>query len=869
MQGCFVFAALEECLHSGNALAELEFVDTIARRAVIAVHDERTAKLIERMLSREFGGVDPEICFQAKRADDLDAGDLELLIDLPDPANLSAGSHPAWLRPIVIRAHELRDKAINAVESALRPVAPPSVAPPQPSRGWVICSDPEMHFGDTLRAIESKGAVVFGEDEVSFLHNLLDLYQHTRGGEALALSIVPTASLTTTQVVLAKRDLYRAEVLAMNLDGGEYTTKDPTFLDIACCNRILGDLAGELSALGPTDARNPATVVAGELESDPLCAAIDDLGHCLKRHRLLFLYSAECARRNPLAVHSRTGIRERVCKEDVRGWNQMLEHLDSEGHFLFEYSWAIENFAQEAIAAFGPGKGAPPTTASDDGSIVEVEGGGLPYWVIDEFSTHELERSSQLIFDACRAVTAADSRSRFAALVEMAIARARPEGHPRWYSSVVVCWECLELLDTLLAAAQRACVEVRRPPQPNASAGECATSPQPNPEMAEAEQKLASLYLLMLLAQAYYKILECTVSMADWCTALDLELNQSYLWVTKNLTNLLKNDSGLEKDFPEPFEPLFPDLYPSTIRDHEWEDMVGPEADRFLSTVQRYTLEHGIRDPDKGSAAWAFVEWFRPSIENAIKQAEAYNARMKRHMRAALGPAQNSEVAPAVEQPTKSSPVESVPPDGLASLLEDANDCLIALEALHRDFETKAGISDRMQGDGEDWCFADHRDESEYRSVRQRIESSRRDLDGRLSRVLTWGRNRGMDVFKDLEFLDETKVSAGVKAALCCGCVRDVRSIVSAMLIEVAKSQLAPAPRQSRDGGIDGKRSAEVSVEVGDPGEPCFVLGREKKPLTDGQRAVVTALMEARDEGLTKDPLERVRSSRPLRNSSF
>ncbi len=645
MQGCFVFAALEECLHSGNALAELKFVDTIVRRAVIAVHDERTATFIERMLSREFGGVDPEIRFEAKLANDLDAEDLELLIDLPDPANLSAGSHPAWLRPIAVRAHELRDKAINAVESALRPIAPPSVVPPEPSRGWVVCSDPEMHFGDTLRAIESKGAVVFGEDELSFLHNLLDLYQHTRGSEALALSTVPTALLTTTQVVLAKRDLYRAEVLAMNLDGGEYTTKDPTFLEIACCNRILSDLAGELSALGRADARSPATVAASVIVSDPLETAIDFLVHCIKRHRLLFLFSAECARRNPLAIHSKTGIRERVCKEDVLGWKQMLEHVDSEGQFLFDYSWAIENFAQEAIAAFGPGKGSPPTTASNDGSIVEVEGGGLPYWVVDEFTTHELERSSDLIFDACRAVTAADSRNRFASLVEMAIARAHPEGHPRWYSSVVVCWEYLELLDTLLAAAQRACVEVRRPPQPNTSAGESATSLHPNPEMAEAEQKLASLYLLMLLAQAYYKILECTVSMADWCTALDLELNQSYLWVTKNLANLLKNDSGLKKDFPEPFEPLFPDLYPSTIRDHEWEDMVGPEADRFLSTVQRYTLEHGIRDPDKGSAAWAFVEWFRPSIDNAIKQAEAYNARMKRHMKAALKP--STEAAPA------------------------------------------------------------------------------------------------------------------------------------------------------------------------------------------------------------------------------
>src|SRR5690606_23140233 len=109
-------------------------------------------------------------------------------------------------------------------------------------------------------------------------------------------------------------------------------------------------------------------------------------------------------------------------------------------------------------------------------------------------------------------------------------------------------------------------------------------------EMPVEDRRVSGLILLMLLAQAYYKMLESVISMASWCSALDVELNHSYLWVTSSLTNLLKNHEDL-KDFPVEFKPIFDDLYPSTVRDLDWEDMVAPEAERFLSTVQRYVHE--------------------------------------------------------------------------------------------------------------------------------------------------------------------------------------------------------------------------------------------------------------------------------------
>lgn len=155
------------------------------------------------------------------------------------------------------------------------------------------------------------------------------------------------------------------------------------------------------------------------------------------------------------------------------------------------------------------------------------------------------------------------------------------------------------------------------------------------PEMSPEDRRNSGLILLMLLAQAYYKMLECTVSMASWVAALDIELNQSYLWTIGAITNLLKNHEDL-KDFPSTFEPIFPDLYPSTIRDVEWDDMVAPDAERFLSSVQQYVNSKGIHDPEKNSPGWAFVELFRPSVNAAIERATAYNKRMHKHLQRGL-----------------------------------------------------------------------------------------------------------------------------------------------------------------------------------------------------------------------------------------
>jgi hypothetical protein len=69
----------------------------------------------------------------------------------------------------------------------------------------------------------------------------------------------------------------------------------------------------------------------------------------------------------------------------------------------------------------------------------------------------------------------------------------------------------------------------------------------------------------------------------------------------------------------------------------------------------------------------------------------------------------------------------------------------------------------------------------------------------------------------------------------------------------------APAPKASP--APPPKTPPTPPVVLGRRGERCTANGEQKKPLTDGQYAVVAALIEAGEEGLTKDAIEEVRPS--------
>lgn len=114
------------------------------------------------------------------------------------------------------------------------------------------------------------------------------------------------------------------------------------------------------------------------------------------------------------------------------------------------------------------------------------------------------------------------------------------------------------------------------------------------PGMSAEEKRNSGLILLMLLAQAYYKMLESSISMASWCSALDIELNQSYLWTVTMITNLLKNHEDL-RDFPVTFEPIFPDRGDPQQRNLEQIEMIeiqpqGVVRDRWAAVMLRTTM---------------------------------------------------------------------------------------------------------------------------------------------------------------------------------------------------------------------------------------------------------------------------------------
>lgn len=73
------------------------------------------------------------------------------------------------------------------------------------------------------------------------------------------------------------------------------------------------------------------------------------------------------------------------------------------------------------------------------------------------------------------------------------------------------------------------------------------------------------------------------------------------------------------------------------------------------------------------------------------------------------------------------------------------------------------------------------------------------------------------------------------------------------------------ADRESADldsaATVTERTTRDEAIVIGERGRPCFVNGKEKPPLTDGQHAVIAALLKAGSEGMVKDSLEHVRPS--------
>lgn len=365
----------------------------------------------------------------------------------------------------------------------------------------------------------------------------------------------------------------------------------------------------------------------------------------LEKHRLMFLYFAVPKQINPLVTGNKW-------QPDSLKPDQFpkfkSDEIDDDGEFLFTYRRRLEQFVQTCYSKFGSGAGSKPRVLTEDGTIVDVEGGSLPAWYLDDGACVYLDESAEQILASMRDA-ARKGQSRLLQPFVKAIKDAlHDEGKSKWYSSEPVRWEYVSRLDSILhelrtfeldqlASSKTATTEDAA----TASQNDSTDSPNATAEdllrgIPEEDDRNSGLILLMLLAQAYYKMLEATTSISDWLTMMDLELNSSYMWTVQNLTNLLNNHKHL-RDFPEKFEPIFEDLYPTTIADVEWQLMVAPHADGFLSAVQRYVVKKGTYEPEEGSPAWIMVQLFRPGVETAIERASNYNRRLRKAQKAMFG----------------------------------------------------------------------------------------------------------------------------------------------------------------------------------------------------------------------------------------
>jgi len=191
----------------------------------------------------------------------------------------------------------------------------------------------------------------------------------------------------------------------------------------------------------------------------PLQKAIEGLVHALEKHRLTFLYCAFPKRRNPANPGS---IWETLERDELPQNHTRHDATDmtNEDDFLFLHRHVLEQFAQDAIGQFGPGKGCKPQIGTADGKWVDVEGGAYPHWSLDELDCQIMEDSSDELRDACKAVVAADTSGVGASLVKQAMSVVHDSGQPRWYSAIVVRWEYLSNLDQAITAIKNARVTI-------------------------------------------------------------------------------------------------------------------------------------------------------------------------------------------------------------------------------------------------------------------------------------------------------------------------------------------------------------------------------------------------------------------------
>jgi len=827
----------------------------VATYPLLAAPSKPVAELVTARLNHQHGlpeeaGADDWQEFAFKDESELTPQEVAMVLDLNDPAYPKAGRHPTWLSEMVASAR-----------AAMKDVAGRSVPDPGLDRAEVLVfvADSAVHFGDTRRVLPSNGAVVALIPNRALAEAVVDMYQAERGTDVLPLVLVERSALSITQLALATRELARADSIGANLGCEDYATTDLVFQRIGSCALDLARLSAELE---PVVAEHTSRNSDGAGRQNPVsapmqhvAARVEGLSRAVERHRCIFLFWAQAHRRNPLAIHSRSGINERVDRDEIRGWKEMVDAIDSDGTFLWTHRDVLDRYAQEAIQSFGPGEGSRPAQPDEHGRGVPVEGGTPPYWSLDDGSTSYLEQSSDAILEACRALAQASDAGPALELVREASAIARAEGHPRWYTSVVVKWGYLADLDTLIARIKQIRVELS---MPTASARAAAA---PIADAKPDQQHVADLVVVFMLIRDLLRVGR------DYPDALPAAEHKAFLDKLTTTSNVLLDQPGMHG-------------LKELMKAPEFMETDAPE--RFGLQMSTALLSHPAMDAPSGTAAEikaAVEKAMHACQESASPSIKKMMSRLANVMvvscRCPTGATVKDFAEPArflqmlhrywmlaseLVQIQSGSEV-GFNPHPLLHLIENIRD------RLHTCFSHVSDLADAgeaehacdqlvgmlTEGDIDDLSAVPEWTNGELQKVERFIARARLKV-GPHEFTLT---SPEEFFIKQSEFIiaeHAKRVKAAWKQVLA-----NVDANVAASKKAAPESDVKPAP--VKEAKPAPAPPAGPAVVLGRAGDPCTVCGKKKAALTDGQHAVVAELISAGDEGLTKDAIEATRSS--------
>lgn len=524
----FITVVHEEMTFSADLRSEGE--RSVATYPLLAAPTNAVAELVVARLNHQHGlpeeaGTDDWQEFSFRAETELTPQEVAMVLDLNDPAYPKNGRHPSWLSEMVTAAK-------TAMADVIKHRAD---SPKQDDPAYLFVGSGETATPSTVfhRAGTAGAAAT--------LRGLFAKEYSANGSPAFKLQAA--SALPPDERLLLDEAI---DELAM------YDDPDPGVYDPPASKALLAR-AEYARRADRWEAMlvNKASTVRGVASATD---RVNDLLRAVERHRLMFLFWAAACRRNPLAVRSRTGINERVLRDDVRGWKEMVEAIDSEGAFLWTHRDVLDRYAQEAIGMFGPGEGMRPGEPDESGRSVPVDGGTHPYWSIDEGSTSYLEESSDAILEACRSLAEEGRHEAVFALVKGASAVARPEHHDRWYANVVVKWSYLSALDSLISRIKAVRVELALPPRSEKAAPSQPAGVKPDP------QSVADVVVLFMVTRDLVRIgrdYPDAMPEADHKAWVDEVISHADVIMKRPgfdaIRTLMKSPPLLEMDVPERF----------------------------------------------------------------------------------------------------------------------------------------------------------------------------------------------------------------------------------------------------------------------------------------------------------------------------